>query len=622
MRKKNKTRKRKISFFKILALLLLIASIFILYILYKVNILPNKYYYTIVIALGFINILFSSFLMRRKAKKGIRIFISFLSILVIGVICFASYYILHTLGFLSKIKNVNYKLENYSVIVLKDSKYEKIEDIDSLDVGYYGNSTGAADANKKILKKVDVTFKKYNDSTSLSEDLINDKTKVIVIEDSVLSMIKEENNEFESKTKVIYKFSIKIKSKAKAKDVDVTSKPFTIYVSGIDTYGKITSVSRSDVNMLITVNPETKQVLLTSIPRDYYVQLHGIRGNKDKLTHAGMYGVDMSISTIEDLLDVEINYYVKVNFTSLIDIVNALDGITVYSDYTFTSIDGMHYTEGNNFMNGEQALSFARERKAFAAGDRQRGKDQQAVIAAIIKKVCSKKIITKYSSLLKSLDGKFQTNMSQNKITSLLKMQLNDMASWNVSTYNLEGVDSREYTYSGGNMQLYVMLPVTGSLEQVKTLIDDVIAGKTLSSSYTYDGPINTVTTIKSNTEDNSEKNDKVEKTEEKKETKKDTKDYEYPKCKNPENGICLIETDDVEVEEPICNGELVEDNQRCSEELTCTKEFTLSNGKCIKNIMEKVSVCNDNYHYEKTGMVCCPDNYSYDSNLKACVAN
>ena len=435
-------------------------------------------------------------------------------------------------------------------------------------------------------------------------------------------MIKEENNEFESKTKVIYKFSIKIKSKAKAKDVDVTSKPFTIYVSGIDTYGKITSVSRSDVNMLITVNPETKQVLLTSIPRDYYVQLHGIRGNKDKLTHAGMYGVDMSISTIEDLLDVEINYYVKVNFTSLIDIVNALDGITVYSDYTFTSIDGMHYTEGNNFMNGEQALSFARERKAFAAGDRQRGKDQQAVIAAIIKKVCSKKIITKYSSLLKSLDGKFQTNMSQNKITSLLKMQLNDMASWNVSTYNLEGVDSREYTYSGGNMQLYVMLPVTGSLEQAKTLIDDVIAGKTLSSSYTYDGPINTVTTIKSNTEDNSEKNDKVEKTEEKKETKKDTKDYEYPKCKNPENGICLIETDDVEVEEPIYNGELVEDNQRCSEELTCTKEFTLSNGKCIKNVMEKVSVCNDNYHYEKTGMVCCPDNYSYDSSIKACVAN
>ena len=237
MRKKNKTRKRKISFFKILALLLLIASIFILYILYKVNILPNKYYYTIVIALGFINILFSSFLMRRKAKKGIRIFISFLSILVIGVMCFASYYILHTLGFLSKIKNVNYKLENYSVIVLKDSKYEKIEDIDSLDVGYYGNSTGAADANKKILKKVDVTFKKYNDSTSLSEDLINDKTKVIVIEDSVLSMIKEENNEFESKTKVIYKFSIKIKSKAKAKDVD---DPLSSYVDTLD-IGKLNS---------------------------------------------------------------------------------------------------------------------------------------------------------------------------------------------------------------------------------------------------------------------------------------------------------------------------------------------------------------------------------------------
>ena len=626
MKKGKKKNKRKISFFKILALILFVASLFISYILYKVNILPDKYLYIVYGTLAFINIVFSSFLMRSKSKKGIRIFISFLTFLVIGSICFSSYYILNTLGFLSKIKNVNYKLENYSVLVLKSSNYEKIKDIDSLDVGYYANSNGALDANKKILKKVDVTFKKYNDSTSLADDLLSDKIKVLVVEDSILSMIKESNTEFETKTKVIYKFSIKIKSKADAKDVDVTSKPFTIYVSGIDTYGKISSVSRSDVNMLVTVNPSTKQVLLTSIPRDYYVQLHNIRGKKDKLTHAGMYGVDMSIATIEDLLDTEINYYVKVNFTSLIDIVNSLDGISVYSDYTFTSIDGMHFTKGINQMNGEQALSFARERKAFAAGDRQRGKDQQAVIAAIIKKVCSKKIITKYSSILNSLEGKFQTNMSQNKITSLLKMQLNDMASWNIATYNLEGVDSRGYTYSGGNTELYVMEPVVGSLEQSKKLIEDVINGKILESSYTYDGPINTVTNINSNSESNTknESDNKITNKEEIKNEKKDTREYDYPKCKNPENGMCLVETDEFEVEDAIRSGELVDNedgNKKCSDELTCPKDYTLSNGKCIKSTFEKVSVCKDEYHYEKSGMVCCPKNYSYDNSLKACVA-
>lgn len=309
-----------------------------------------------------------------------------------------------------------------------------------------------------------------------------------------MSMVNEDNPEFNTKTKVIYKFVIKLKSKTKAKDVNVTNKPFNIYITGIDTYGEITSVSRSDVNIVATVNPKTKQVLLTSIPRDYYVQLHGTTGVKDKLTHAGIYGVDKSITTIEDLLDIDINYYVKVNFTSLIDIVNALGGITVYSDYTFTTIDGVHFTEGNNNMNGEQALSFARERKAFLEGDNQRGKDQQAVIAALIKKMCSKSIITKYDSILNSLNGKFQTNMSSNKITSLLKMQLNDMSSWNVSTYNLQGVNSSNYTYSGGNTKLFVMEPVLGSIEEAHNLINDVKNGKKLKASYTYDGPVTTAT--------------------------------------------------------------------------------------------------------------------------------
>ncbi len=622
-------RKRKFSIYKILALMLFIASIFMGYIIYKVNLLPDKYLYLVLGGLGFINIFFDIFLMRKKAKKGIRIFFSFLTIILLGVMCFIAHYILNTLGFLAKIGPKDYKTETYSVIVLNDSKFKKLKDIKDLDIGYYSNSEGAKDANKKVLKSVDVNFKDYDDVNEVANDLLNGDTKVIMLEDSVVSMVNEDNPEFNTKTKVIYKFVIKLKSKTKAKDVNVTNKPFNIYITGIDTYGEITSVSRSDVNIVATVNPKTKQVLLTSIPRDYYVQLHGTTGVKDKLTHAGIYGVDKSITTIEDLLDIDINYYVKVNFTSLIDIVNALGGITVYSDYTFTSIDGVHFTEGNNNMNGEQALAFARERKAFLDGDNQRGKDQQAVIAALIKKMCSKSIITKYDSILNSLKGKFQTNMNSNKITSLLKMQLNDMSSWNVSTYNLQGVNSSNYTYSGGNTKLFVMEPILGSIEEAHNLINDVKNGKKLKSSYTYDGPVTTATNNYSAKEETTTETKKEETTtKEDTKTKKDIKEYEYAiACDNIQDGMCLVESDEVEEEEPICNGKLVKDededgNKKCSEDLTCSKDYKYSNGKCIKTIYEKKPVCETNYHYEKSGMVCCPDNYSYDATVKACVAD
>ncbi len=635
MKSKKKNRKRKISFFKVLAFILFIVSAFVGFIFYKLDILPIKYFSLLVGVLIFVNILCDLFLMRARAKKRNRIIFSAISIIFIGVMGFASYYILDTLGFLNNIKNVNYKTENYSVIVLKDSKYKKISDIKDLDVGYYSNSVGSKKANKELLKKVDVNFENYADANQLVDSMLSNNEKVILIEDSVLAMIKEDKSDFDDKTRVIYSFSIKIKSSTTAKEVNVTSEAFNIYISGIDTYGKISSVSRSDVNMIMTINPKTKQILLTSIPRDYYVQLHGTTGTRDKLTHAGMYGVDMSISTIEDLLDIKINYYIKVNFTSLIDIVNSLGGITVYSDYTFTSIDGKHYTKGNNAMNGEQALSFARERKAFGAGDRQRVKDQQAVITAIIKKVCSKTILLKYDSLLDSLNGEFQTNMGSKKITSLIKMQLNDMASWTVSTYSLEGADSSNYTYSGGNVKLYVMEPVLGSVEQATQLINSVIKGKKLKDTYTYDGPINTVTnsdTTKKTTSSNNSDNTNSK--------SKKTASYVYAKCNDPEDGICLIDSDEFESGEIqydcedsihykldsennkciIKDSTMVDYPQEVDAIVGCEDGFTLSDNKCIRKKQIQVSACDTGYSYQKSGKICCPNGYSYDPSTRTCI--
>ena len=662
MRKKQKnSKKRKISFFKILALLLFLMSVFMGIIFSKIDILPTKYFLALIAILFFTNIICDIFLMRKKFKK-LRIFFSMIVVILIFFMGIVSYFVLSTLGFLGSIRETNYKTENYSVVVLSNSNYEEIKDVKNLDIGYYSNSLGASKANKELKKKVDVDFKKYTDLNELANDLLDKKIEVMVIEDSVLSVLKEDVVDFENSIKVIYQFSVKMKAVTTAKDVNVIKEPFNIYLSGIDTYGEISSVSRSDVNMVVTVNPKTKQLLLTSIPRDYYVQLHDTTGAKDKLTHAGMYGIDMSISTIEDLLDIEINYYFKVNFTSLIDIVDALGGVTVYSDYTFTSIDGLNYKKGNNKMNGEEALSFARERKAFNAGDRQRVKNQQAVISAIINKVCSKSILLKYDSLLDSLSGEFQTNMSSKKITSLIKMQLNDMATWNISTYSLEGVDSRGYTYSGGNVQLYVMEPVLGSVDEATSLINSVIKGDKLESAYVYDGPINTVeksnqnNTIKIEQDENKkepkeevndkkdknqtelDKKDKAQTEEEKKDKKnpvedKKSVDYEYPNCQKPVSGYCEYKEEVTVSAVAYCKlsglDPIMDDkgNYICSdgEEISYSciyDEYELIGNKCIKNTVEKVPVCDNEYKYNESYKICCPAGYSYNASKDMCVEN
>ena len=274
------------------------------------------------------------------------------------------------------------------------------------------------------------------------------------------------------------------------KEVNVTKDTFTIYVAGIDTYGSVSSVSRSDVNMLVTINPKTGQVLLTSIPRDYYVRLHGTTGYKDKLTHAGIYGVDMSVQTLEDLLDIDINYYVRVNFTSLIKLVDALGGVDVYSEYSFNSNaglgyqDGFHFSKGYNHVNGEQALAFVRTRKAFIGGDRVRGKNQQALIEAIIRKVCSPTIIMRYTSILDSLEGSFDTNLSMNDITSLARYQIDKMPDWNISSISLDGTDGSEYTYSFSGQKLYVMIPSEDSVNSAKDKFTAVYNNEKLESSY------------------------------------------------------------------------------------------------------------------------------------------
>ena len=379
-KKKKRNQNKKNNF---ITNLLLVASLILLLSILYIDILPIKYLLYIEIFIGILDLILI-FIKKKSKRKLLPSIIPFLLSIIMLVV---SFYILKTDGLLNNL-NLNYKTYNYKVVVLKDSNYNKLNDIEDKQLGYY--KTDGKETTKslnKLASKVNTNNKEYDNTETLVEDLLNKRVDAILIEETHLTILEEHNNDteavskinnninnFSDKTKIIYEFTIIVKTDNFSKDIDVTKKPFNVYISGIDTYGEISSVSRSDVNMVVTVNPETKQILLTSIPRDYYVKLHDKTGYNDKLTHAGLYGVDTSLKTIEDLLNIEINYYVKVNFSSVIDIVEALGGVEVYSDYSFTSIDGYNYTKGYNKVNGEEALSFARERKSFNAGDRQTNK--------------------------------------------------------------------------------------------------------------------------------------------------------------------------------------------------------------------------------------------------------
>ena len=337
-----KRKEKVMPFFKFLAIAMAIITIITLCLFYFIDILPGEYFLVLCVLLILFNIIFSCLILVRRGAKR-RAVGTVLSILYIILLVLVIIYELNTIGFLKKLGFVNYKTENYSVLVLKDSKYEELSDLDGKTMGSLEfTSDGLKDAKEKIEKNITIDFKTTSDITALKESFLKEEFASMLIEDSMLAMLNESDSNFANSYKVIYDFSLDVETEDIASEVDITKDAFNIYVSGIDTYGSVSSVSRSDVNMIITVNPKTHKILITSIPRDYYVTLAG-KNAQDKLTHAGIYGIEESVATLENLLDININYYVKVNFTSVIDIVDALGGVNVYSKYSFTSQDGYYY---------------------------------------------------------------------------------------------------------------------------------------------------------------------------------------------------------------------------------------------------------------------------------------
>lgn len=494
---KNKENQKKLNIYLMInSILLALVALTAIIILAKYNVLPFKYMLTIIFGLITIPCLLIFLMMKPNIKIKIKKISSGVSTFFIIILAILIFLLNKTFKFLNNLVDDGYIIENYSVIVLSNDKYNELEDIKEKTLGYYSPEvTHTQEALDILDDKISTDKQEYEDYGTLTSSLYNEDIDAMIMEESYRAIIEETNEKFSEETKVIYTIEVKVKSENTVKNVDVSKDTFNIYISGIDTYGKISSVSRSDVNIIATVNPTTNQILLTTIPRDYYVQLDGTTGYKDKLTHAGIYGIDKSIKTLENLLDIEINYYVKVNFSSVEKIVDVLGGVEVYSEYTFTGHNGTKYSHGYNKVNGKQALEFARTRKTVTGGDRTRGQNQQALIQAMLNKTMSKEIITKYTSVLSSLEGTFQTNIPTDKITELVKKQIDTMASWTLTSIGLDGSDGSEYTYSYSGQKLYVMIPNEETIENAKQKIKEVTNGAILEESYQQNtGSVTTLT--------------------------------------------------------------------------------------------------------------------------------
>ena len=374
-------------------------------------------------------------------------------------------------------------VSNYimSIAVLKDSEIESVSQLESVVAPVDNDQENVQKLIDDIQKSQQKTLTVTSIESSLEayKQLQSGEVKAIVLNEAFENIIESEYPNHADTIKKIYTMGVKKKVKGPKA---TKGNGMTIYISGIDTYGPINSVSRSDVNILMTVNTDTKDVLLTTTPRDSYVPIaDGGNNQYDKLTHAGMYGVDASIHTLENLYDIDINYYARLNFTSFLKLIDLLGGIDVYNDQEFNAHtnNGKHYPVGNLHLNSTDALGFVRERYALADGDRDRGRNQQKVITAIIQKLTSTEVLTNYSAVIQGLQESVQTNMPVEVMTDLVNRQLEKGGKYDVQSQDLKGTGRMDLpSYAMPGSQLYMMEVSQDSLASVKAAMTSVLKGK------------------------------------------------------------------------------------------------------------------------------------------------
>lgn len=479
----------------VLSIVLVATAGIMVYEILKLEILPSNILMPVILVIilfSLILLLLINFCAHGLATK---IIFSFLVILISVAYGLGDYYLYSTASTLNTVTEQAAKSKNtVSLIVMAESTKTDVQDINGSKIGVLKNinKEGTKKSLNDISKQnIGYSTEKFDNVPAMLQALYEGQVDAIILNEAYRSNVSEiENYEnFNNETKVIHQTVYYTKEANNSLAVsDITSKPFTILITGNDSFGALDEVSRSDVNMIVTINPLTSTILMTSIPRDAFVtevcdDYACNYGVEDKLTHTGIYGADTTKDTLENLLDIDINYIFRVNFSSMIDIVDALGGIDIdvaegmavsrfYSDST---LEGVH--EGQNHLNGKRALAYSRERKAYLDGDVQRARNQQQVLQAMFKKASSPEVITKYSNILKAVGKAFDTNMTTKEITSFIKYQLQASPSWKFEQYVLKGENTLKVSPELG-MEVSAVELYAYSIQTASEKIEAVLDGK------------------------------------------------------------------------------------------------------------------------------------------------
>lgn len=476
--KKSKSNKLKQGLNIVLLIIYLILTCFLLFLVFRYHILAvSNLNLILAAAMVLIGILALYLILKQKAKI-------FTMILLLASVLVSSVALVGVQQFVSLANQFNatsnYSSYSISVAVLADSEIDNISQVTSLSAPI---ATDAENIQKlladiKETQSKDLSIEESSSYLASYKSLLNGDTKAMVLNGSFENLIEQEDPDYAKKIKKIYtKDLTKVVEAPKV----TNNKSFNVYVSGIDTYGPISSVSRSDVNIIMTVNQDTKKILLTTTPRDAYVPIaDGGNNQNDKLTHAGIYGVDASIHTLENLYDIDLNYYARLNFTSFLKLIDFLGGVDVYNDQEFTGhTNGKHYGVGDIHLDSELALGFVRERYSLTNGDGDRARNQQKVIAAIIQKLSSADALKNYDGIIQILQESIQTNMPPETMVSLVNAQLVSGGKYTVISQDLKGTGRMGLpSYAMPDSNLYMLEVDQTSLGTVKEAIKDVMEGK------------------------------------------------------------------------------------------------------------------------------------------------
>ena len=481
-----------------ITILLTVALTLFMAILIKTKMLPSK----LLLLAGVLFLLFVvcvCLLTWDMRKTGRMVTGSVLTMALLIVLMIGTPYLTKAVSTLNKLTGVNVEVADVGVYVKNESPIQDLSGLNGKTVGILGildrdNTDKALQEMRNQAGTLDTT--EYIGLSELADGLMEEEVDAILLNNAFLDLLTEtegyedildkihEIHTQQTET-VIEKVEDETKDKWNILDLfggeeedERQDRVFTMYISGIDNRGGLIAKSRSDVNILATVNVDTRQVLLVSTPRDYYVPLPISNGQCDKLTHAGIYGVDVSIGTLEMLYGIDIDYYCRVNFSGFEKIIDALGGVTVNSDYDF-SADGYYFQKGENHVNGSQALAFARERKSFKEGDRQRGRNQMAVIKAVINKAMSPAILSGYADIMESVAGSFETSMPYDLIAELVRDMLEKGGSWNIVSYSVNGSGDSRRPYSMST-NAYVMIPDQETVDTAIEKINQVMNGETV----------------------------------------------------------------------------------------------------------------------------------------------